>query len=96
MYGFQHPSLREFNTPPAGRPTKNLGKFILKPTDSVPSGAMYLNAMPSALKAVHEQYTGKFELPPALQPTYLRRPAVLQGKTNKAISKGFNNPGRRY
>ncbi len=86
------PFIRDITTPPAGRPKTNIKPFILKPTDRVPSGAEYLNTMPMVLKAVHEKYLKNHQLPPALQPSYLRRPEILEQRRAKAISKGWNKP----
>ena len=86
------PFMRELTTPPAGRPKVNVKPFILKRTDRMPSGAEYLNTMPAVIKAVHENYLKKHQLPPALAPSYLRRPEIMEQKRAKAISKGWNNP----
>lgn len=86
------PSMRDYMTPPAGRPKKNIKPFILKPTDRVPSGMEYLNTMPAVLRTVHEQYIKKHMMPPALQPSYLRRPEIMETRRSKAISKGWKAP----
>jgi hypothetical protein len=84
--------MRDFNTAPAGRPKKNLRPFILKPTDRMPSGGEFLNTMPTVIKSAHESYLKKHQLPPALAPSYLRRPEVMEQRRAKAISKGWRNP----
>lgn len=84
--------LKGFLTPPAGRPKVNVKPFILKRTDRMPSGAEYLNTMPAVLKAVHENYLKKHMLPPALQPSYIRRPEIMETRRAKSISKGWRAP----
>lgn len=82
-------------TPPAGRPVRNTSRYVIRPTDRVPSGAEYLNVIPAAMKKVHEEYLAKHELPPALAPKYLRKPEVLDKQRANAISKGWRNPESR-
>lgn len=89
------PFMRDFTTPQAGRPKTNVKPFILKPTDRVPSGSEYLNTMPAVLKKVHQEYLKKHMMPPALQPSYLRRPEIMEQRRSKAISKGWRNPRSR-
>lgn len=90
------PFLQDFNTQPAGRPKKNIKPFILKPTDRLPSGSEYLNTMPAVIKAAHQSYLDMHKLPPALAPSYIRRPEVQENRRAKAISKGFMRPRSRY
>lgn len=86
------PFMRDLTTPPAGRPKVNVKPFILKRTDRMPSGAEYLNTMPAVLKAAHEKYLKGHMLPPALAPSYIRRPEILEQKRAKSISKGWRAP----
>ena len=92
---FVHPSLRNAMTPPAGRPKVNTRRFMLKPTDRVPSGVEYLNTLPAAMRKVQEEYLAKHELPPALQPKYLRKPEVMDKQRAVAISHGWRKPRSR-
>lgn len=89
------PFMRDFTTQPVGRPKTNIKPFILKPTDRVPSGAEYVNTMPAVLQKVHKDYIAKHMLPPALQPSYIRRPEILEQRRAKSISKGWRNPRSR-
>jgi hypothetical protein len=61
----------------------------------VPSGVEYINTMPMVLQRVHSEYLKKFSLPPALQPSYIRRPEIMEQRRSKAISKGWRNPRGR-
>lgn len=74
-----------------GRPRTNLGQYMLRPTTEVASGYEMLNDEPDPEKRAKE-YMKRYELPPALQPQYLRRPAVLQKQDSAKISKGFVKP----
>lgn len=65
---------------------------MLRATTDVTSGYEMLNTTPQALQAAKEHYLKAGELPPALQPQYLRRPAVLQKADSRKISKGFVKP----
>ena len=47
------------------------------------------------LKQVHEKYLKNGELPPSLQPKYLRKPEVLDANRAKNISKGWRKPRSR-
>ena len=82
-------------TPGPGRPKSNIGQYLIKPTAEVDSGFEMINTEPNVLKAVHQQYLKSGELPPALQPKYLRRPEAMDTGRRKAISKGFNKPRSR-
>ncbi len=75
-----------------GRPRTNIGSYLLRPNSDVDSGFQMLNDTPEHIQMAKEHYLKVGELPPALQPTYLRRPEVLQKKTNQSISKGFHKP----
>lgn len=90
-----HPFTRALMSQPAGRPKTNIRPFILKPTDRLPSGAEYINTMPPTVKAVHEKFLSGHKLPPALAPSYIRRPEVMEKGRAAAISKGWRNPRSR-
>ena len=75
-----------------GRPVSRLGKYLLKPSSSLYSGYEMLNTQPDVLKSVQEKFTKAKELPPALQPKYLRQPEVLDAGRRNAISRGWNRP----
>ena len=78
-----------------GRPVSNIGKYLIKPTAEVDTGFEMINSDPQVLKAVHEKYLKAGQLPPALQPKYLRKPQPLEGQRQKAISRGWRNPRSR-
>ena len=83
---------------PAGRPVSNIGQYLIKPTSDTLTGFEMLNDQPDILDQVHQRYLKAFELPPALQPKYLRKPAVTEGGvTGRAtnISRGWRNPRSR-
>ena len=83
---------------PPGRPVSNVGKYLIKPTPADASGWEMINADPDVLKQVHQKYLKAGQLPPALQPKYLRKPEVLEnGPTGRAtnISKGWRKPRSR-
>ena len=75
-----------------GRPKSNIGQYLLRPNSDEKSGFQMLNSTPSVIQDAKEYYLKSGELPPSLQPTYLRRPEVIQKATNKSISKGFRKP----
>lgn len=75
-----------------GRPKTNIGQYLLRPSSREDSGFVMLNKTPDVMQMAKDYYLNIGELPPALQPTYLRRPEVLQKKTNQSISKGFRKP----
>jgi hypothetical protein len=79
-------------TNPPGRPASNIGQYLVKPTADVDSGFEMINTDPNVLKRVHENYLKKGELPPALQPKYLRKPEVLDKSRANAISRGWRKP----
>ena len=76
-------------TAPRGRPVSNLGSYLLKPTPDAPTGIEMLNDKPDLINQVQDQYLKAFQLPPALQPKYLRKPEVMDRQRAKAISKGW-------
>ena len=75
-----------------GRPPSNIGKYLIKPTDKDKSGHEMLNTEPEIISQTHERYLKQFELPPALQPKYLRKPEVIENQRRKEISKGWVKP----
>jgi hypothetical protein len=75
-----------------GRPESNIGKYLIKPTDKSRTGYEMLNTEPQIIEQTHERYLKQFELPPALQPKYLRKPEVLERQRTKEISKGWIKP----
>ena len=83
---------------PAGRPPSNLGNYLLKPTNDTMTGFEMLNDNPDLLNQVHDKYLSAYQLPPALQPKYLRKPAVMEqgvgGRATK-ISRGWRAPRSR-
>ena len=84
---------------PPGRPVSNLGKYLLKPTAEMNTGFEMINDDADVLTRVHKQYLKAGQLPPALQPKYLRKPEVMeQGVAGRAtkISKGWRAPRSRY
>lgn len=80
---------------PPGRPVSNIGRYLIKPTAEMDSGFEMINADPQVLKEVHQKYLKAGQLPPALQPKYLRKPQPMEGQRQKAISKGWRNPRSR-
>ena len=77
------------NPVPAGRPVSNIGAYLFKPTDTTESGGEFVNTTPPSIQKVEQDYLKKGQLPPALQPKYLRKPEVMDTQRRKAISKGF-------
>lgn len=75
-----------------GRPASNIGKYLVKPTDKSKTGHEMLNTEPTMLQQAQEKYLKQFELPPALQPKYLRKPEVMEVSRRKEISKGWVKP----
>ena len=86
------PVQQALGTNPAGRPASNIGQYLVKPSPDENTGFEMINTDPNILKRVHEQYLKKGELPPALQPKYLRKPEVLDKNRAKSISKGWRKP----
>jgi hypothetical protein len=78
-----------------GRPVSNIGKYLIKPTAEMDSGFEMINADPNMLKQVHQKYLRAGQLPPALQPKYLRKPEVMEASRSKAISRGWRKPRSR-
>ena len=82
----------------AGRPVSNIGSYLIKPTPNTNTGFEMINEQPDVLEQMHEKYLKAFELPPALQPKYIRKPGVLeQGVLGRAtnISRGWRKPRSR-
>jgi hypothetical protein len=75
-----------------GRPATNVGQYLIKPTPEQHTGYEMLNTEPQVIGQVEEQFMKKWELPPALQPKYLRKPEIMENQRKKAISKGFVKP----
>jgi hypothetical protein len=72
-----------------GRPVSNVGSYLLKPTSD---GYEILNETPDIIDKVHKDFLRKFQLPPALQPKYLRKPEVLDKNRANNISRGWRKP----
>jgi hypothetical protein len=77
-----------------GRPKSNLGKYLIKPVGPSRSktGFEMLENTPAAITAAKENYLKKHELPPALQPQYIREPEIQARQRAKQISKGWVKP----
>jgi hypothetical protein len=80
---------------PAGRPPSNLGNYLIKPTPETDTGFEMVNDKPDLVNQVHEKYLKAFQLPPALQPKYLRKPEVMESQRSKSISRGWRKPRSR-
>jgi hypothetical protein len=93
--GTEKVTTKLYGATPKGRPVSNLGDYILKPTASAPSGTEMLNTEADIIGQVQNQYLKAFQLPPALQPKYLRKPEVLDNQRANAISKGWRKPRSR-
>jgi hypothetical protein len=78
-----------------GRPATNVGQYLIKPTNKDKSGFEMLNDKPQVISQAQDHYMKKFELPPPLQPKYLRKPEVMENQRKQAISKGFVKPRSR-
>ena len=87
--------MRRFGPAPPGRPKSNIGRYLLKPTDTTKTGMEFLNTTPSVIKKVEQEHLKKGQLPPALQPKYLRKPEVMDLARRRAISQGFVKPRAR-
>jgi hypothetical protein len=82
------PSSEPPTTPSPGRPKSNLGKYLIKPTDTTITGYEMLNDTPDLLDQVHSKFLEKFELPTHLRPTRFLSPE-LEHSRGLAISRGF-------
>lgn len=90
------PSSKELlSSPGPGRPQSNVGKYLVRPTAGVRSGHEFVNDDVSTVEQVKQKYLSAYELPPALQPKYLRKPEVLDANRAKNISRGWNKPRSR-
>jgi hypothetical protein len=78
-----------------GRPESNVGKYLIKPTIESKTGYEMLNAEPAVIGQVEDQFMKRWELPPPLQPKYLRKPEIMDQARAKNISKGFVKPRSR-
>jgi hypothetical protein len=80
-----------------GRPKSNLGSYLIKPVgpNRSKTGFEMLEKTPQAIRAAKETYLEKHELPPALQPQYIREPEVQARQRAKQISKGWVKPRSR-
>ena len=80
-----------------GRPKSNVGQYLIKPVgpDRSKTGFEMLEKTPQAIKAAKENYLSKHELPPALQPQYIREPEIQARQRAKSISKGWVKPRSR-
>lgn len=77
-----------------GRPPSNIGKYLVKPTDTTVTGFEMLNDNPDLLDSVHKKFIEKYELPTHLRPTRFLSPELEHGR-GVAISKGFRAPRSR-
>ena len=77
-----------------GRPKSNIGNYLIKPVgpNRSKTGFEMLEKTPQAIKAAKEAYLDKHELPPALQPQYIREPEIQARQRAKQISKGWVKP----
>jgi hypothetical protein len=80
---------------PAGRPPSNLGQYLIKPTNDTVTGFEMINDKPDLISQVHDKFLQSFQLPPALQPKYLRKPEVLEKNRAESISRGWRAPRSR-
>ena len=72
-----------------GRPVSNIGRYLIRPIDDQDTGFEMLNTEPQVITQVNQQYMRRGQLPPSLQPKYLRKPEVMETNRAKNISKGF-------
>jgi hypothetical protein len=79
---------------PTGRPPSNIGKYLVKPTDTTLTGYEMLNETPDLLESVNKKFMEKYELPTHLRPTRFLSPHLEHGR-GLAISKGFRAPRSR-
>lgn len=77
-----------------GRPPSNIGRYLIKPTDTSITGFEMLNEQPDLLDSVHKKFMEKYELPTHLRPTRFLSPELEHGR-GVAISKGFRAPRSR-
>ena len=86
--------IAEWNKAAPGRPKSNLGKYLVKPVgpDRSKTGFEMLERTPAAIQQAKDFYLKVGELPPALQPQYIREPEVMARQRAKNISKGWVKP----
>jgi hypothetical protein len=77
-----------------GRPPTNLGKYLVKPTDTTVEGYEMLNDSPDLLAQVNAKFMKRFELPIHLRPTRFLSPELDHGRA-MAISRGWRAPRSR-
>ncbi len=77
-----------------GRPPTNLGKYLIKPTDTSIEGYEMLNSDPTVIDQVNQKFMKRFELPTNLRPTRFLAPTLEHGRA-LSISKGFRAPRSR-
>ena len=89
--------LRDWTKPAVGRPKSNIGSYLIKPIgpNRSKTGFEMLEKTPVAIRAAKEVYLKNGELPPALQPQYIREPEVQARQRAKQISKGWVKPRSR-
>jgi len=77
-----------------GRPKSNIGKYLIKPVgpNRSKTGFEMLEKTPQAIRVAKEHYLKNGELPPSLQPQYIREPEVMARQRAKQISKGWVKP----
>jgi hypothetical protein len=75
-----------------GRPPRNIGKYLIKADPDSHTGYEMLNTKPVIISQVEDKFLSNWELPPALQPKYLRKPEVMENQRKKEISKGWVKP----
>jgi hypothetical protein len=78
-----------------GRPAWNVGQYLIKPTPETKTGFEMINDEPAVIGSVEDKFMKKWELPPPLQPKYLRKPEIMDQARAKNISKGFVKPRSR-
>ena len=79
---------------PTGRPKSNLGKYLIKPSDTTITGYEMLNDTPDAVDEVHKKFLRAAELPTHLRPTRFLSP-VLERNRALNISRGWRKPRSR-
>jgi hypothetical protein len=90
--GTEKVTTKLYGAVPKGRPVSNIGQYLLKPTPESPTGVEMLNTEADLIGQVQKRYLTAFQLPPALQPKYLRKPEVLDTQRGRNISRGWRNP----
>jgi len=77
-----------------GRPKSNIGNYLIKPVgpNRSKTGFEMLEKTPQAITQAKEMYLKAGELPPTLQPQYIREPEIQARQRAKQISKGWVKP----